>query len=405
MQEAARRGAHAPMRICMVITSFHPIVGGAERQVAALASLMIEEGHEVRVVTRRYPGLPAEERLGDIPVHRVSAPGPRRLGSLRFLLGAIGAIRALRPDVIHCHSLFAPALAGCLAHRPGRAALFVKPMSSGEATSVAAKPGGRLRLATLNRRAERIIAVSGEIERELLGLGTAPAKIRRIPNGVDVRRFRPCPGPEERSALRSRLGLGSGPIFVFAGRIARQKRLPMLLKAWPAVVAGAPGASLLIAGANRATPTGDQADVGDAEAIDRTLLDQPGIRHLGHVDAIEQYLQAADVFVLPSAREGLSNALLEACASGLAVIAADIGGAEDLVRSGENGLLFARDDAAALAEAMVSLAEDPVRRAALGMAARATAVERFDLRTTASRLLEEYATVLGQPAAAPARFS
>lgn len=377
-----------PLRICMIISSYHPIVGGAEKQVAQLAGLMTGQGHEVYILTRRYPGLAAAETIDGVKVRRIAMRKPVK--GVGFILGAARMVRELNPDVIHCHSLFSPALAGALGKRWTNAPLLAKPMCGGEATSIASKPLGRQRLAYMARAVDRFPMVSREIETELTELGVPAEKLRYIPNGVDGARFCPARTPVERDKLRLSLGLPAGPLFLFAGRLAAQKRLPLLLEAWSDVRESIPQATLAIAGANRASGSGYHATFGEGDEIPAALLEQPGVRMLGHVADMPNLLRAVDVFVLPSAREGLSNALLEACASGLACITARTGGAMDFMRDGENGLLFEVDDRQALATALAQLATDAERRARLGEAALRTVAESYDIRQTATSLLAQY---------------
>lgn len=377
----------AGLRVAMVITSYHPIVGGAERQVAQLARLMRDMGHDVHVVTRRHAGLARAEGVDGVPVHRVPCPGPKAARAAAFVIGAAATLRRLKPDVIHCHSLFAPAIAGRLGAALTGAPLLVKPMCGGEAEAISQKPFGRRRIADLGRHAGRLIAVSGEIVRELKGLGLPEDRIRFIANGVDLDRFQPVDAGRK-AALRRRLGLPDGVLVLFAGRLSAQKRLPLLLAAWPEAAAACPEARLLIAGANRMSNAGEH--VGDADAIPEAMFAAPRVTRLGHVDEMPDYLRAVDVFVLPSAREGLSNALLEACASGTAVIASNVGGTEDLIVPGENGLLFEVDDRAGLARALARLCGDAELRRRLGAAARASVAAGYDIAATAAGLVSQY---------------
>ena len=380
------------MKVAMVITSYHPIVGGAERQVAQLARLMVDAGHDLHVVTRRWPGLAARETIDGVEVHRVGGRGPKAVAAGSFVAGAVARLRRLRPHVIHSHSLFTPAIAATFGKLAVRAPVLVKPMCGGEATRVATKRFGRRRLEVYKRAVDRFIAVSCEIEAELVHLGVPADRIRRIPNGVDLSKFRPAADREERDAIRRRMGLPDGVLYVFAGRIAAQKRLPALLEQWPRVREAVPHATLAVAGANRRTSGTGRADGGGG--VPERLLHQDGVRVLGHVDAMPDLLRTADVFVLPSDREGLSNAMLEACASGLPTVAAAIGGAEDFVDHGRNGHLYAADRIDELGDGMIALGADGDRRASIGRAARETVVARYDIRRTAKLLTEEYQHLL-----------
>jgi glycosyltransferase involved in cell wall biosynthesis len=368
------------MRIAMVITSYHPIVGGAERQLQQVASRMAAAGHDVHVLTRHHPGLAPEEVIGGARVHRIAVPGPKAAAGAIFIVAAALRLRELAPDVIHSHSLFSPALAAALGKRLARAPLVAKPMMGGEARQIYRKPFGRCRIAHLGQTVDRFIAVSGEIRDELVALGVAPDRVVFIPNGVDLVRFRP-PGPGEKDELRRLQELPVGPLVLYAGRFAAQKRVPLLIAAWR--TARTPGATLLLAG----TARGDMPqDVGGSEV--------PGLRLLGVVEDMPSLLRAVDLFVLPSASEGLSNALLEACASGLPVLASRVGGTEDVIVDGENGVLFPVDDQAALHDALQRLLRDDGLRTRLGASARATVEERYDLDVTARELLALYRQVI-----------
>lgn len=383
------------MRVTMVITSYHPIIGGAERQLAQLARRFAAGGHAVTVVTRHHPGLMRRETIEGVEVVRIPSGGAKPLRKLGFLIEAARAVRASRPDVIHCHSLFSPALAGILG-APRAVPVLAKPMCGGEASDIAAKPLGKLRMAFYRRGLARLIAISGEIRDELLALGFPRQCIAEIPNGVDLDRFHPATEPARRREARLALGLPeAGFVLAYAGRLAAQKRLPMLLQAFHNLADRHPELHLAIAGANRSA--GREASVGGEEDrhLPPALLQHPRLHLLGQVDDMPAFLAAVDGFVLPSSREGLSNALLEACAAGLPSVSARIGGNVELVEEGRGGFLFAPDDEDDLTRAVEALIADPEAARAMGQAARRRVEEGFSLSVTAARLEALYADLAG----------
>jgi glycosyltransferase involved in cell wall biosynthesis len=159
-----------------------------------------------------------------------------------------------------------------------------------------------------------------------------------------------------------------------------EKRVEHLLAAWPAVRQEHRHAQLLILG-----------DGPSAEQLQRQA--GTGIHFLGRLDDIVPYLQAADLFVLPSATEGLSNSLLEAMSAGLPVVATDVGGAPDVVTSGQSGLLVPAEDPAALQKAILTALGDDRLRQQMAQQARQVIIDRYSLDTVAKKLIDLYKSV------------
>jgi glycosyltransferase involved in cell wall biosynthesis len=115
---------------------------------------------------------------------------------------------------------------------------------------------------------------------------------------------------------------------------------------------------------------------------------------LGQQENVQDYLEASDVFVLPSRMEGLCNALMEAMAVELACVASAIGGNVDLIADGDSGLLFASEDVGQLAAALVRLLSDGTERRRLGRRAREVIEARYALDRVASRYVALYRSLL-----------
>jgi glycosyltransferase involved in cell wall biosynthesis len=365
----------------MVIQGFHPLVGGAERQLQLLAPQLRRRGVDVHVITRRYDGLPAFEVIDGIPVHRVAIPGPKPVASLAFTFGAVAMVRRLRPDVVHAHELLSPTTAGVLAAALFSVPLLVKVLISGEVERLRTeRPLGRLRWWVIRRQVRCVLAITDAIDGELARHGVPEGRRRLIPNGVDLERYAPA-SPAQRVAARARFGLPpTGPVVSFVGRLEEQKNLRQLVEVWPRVQARVPDATLVLAGTGSLGP-----------AL-RELADG-SVRFLGSVDDVRALLQASEVFVLPSWREGLSNSLLEAMAAGLAVVTTAVGGTTEVVEHERSGLLVPPGDAAALEDALVRAVSDPSLRAALGHEARRVVDARFSLDDRVAQLCALYEEV------------
>jgi glycosyltransferase involved in cell wall biosynthesis len=370
----------AALRVAMVLLDYLPVQGGAQRQLAALAPLLRDRGVEMHVVTRRAPGAPARECKDGVAVRRLPAPGPRALAGPVFAAAALTRVAALRPDVVHAFSLFSPSLVAIWAKRLLGVGTLCKVLRGGRAGDVErlrGKPLAGMRVRRLRAAIDGLVAISDEIDAELDALGIPAARRHRIPNGVDTRRFQPAP-PEEQARRRRELGLPAAPIVVYCGRLVPEKRVDVLLEAWRGVEARLPGANLVIVG-----------DGVEAAALRRSA--GPGVRFVGEADDVLPFLQAADVFALPSDTEGSSNALLEAMAAGLPVVATRVGAATEVVAEGA-GRLVAPGDAVSLASALEAILTDPAR-ARLGAAGRARVVSDYALAGVADRLVRLYREV------------
>jgi glycosyltransferase involved in cell wall biosynthesis len=368
------------LRVAMIIQSYLPRLGGAERQLAALAPLLQSLDVELHIFTRRYPGLSAGEVIDGVPVTRTPVWPSKALTSTAYTLLTLAHLRRFRPDVIHAHELLSPATTAVLAHQLWRTPVVAKVLRGGylgDIDKLRRRLGGQRRLALLRRNVAAFITISREIERELEEIGITYPQQVPIPNGVDTDHFRPATA-EARQRARTRLGLLThAPIVLYTGRLEPEKRIDLLLAVWPAVRTVHPQATLLIVGSG---PEQARLQVAAGE----------GIHWSGAVTDVRPYLQAADLFVLPSSTEGLSNALLEAMAAGLPPLATAVGGALDLIRPGENGCLIPPDNGQALEEALLGLLSNPARLAAVGQQARCGVVADYALPNVARRLRQLY---------------
>jgi glycosyltransferase involved in cell wall biosynthesis len=378
------------LRVAKVIQSFPPVLGGAQRQAEALAPLLAARGADVTVITRRWtPDVAIRERRPGLRLVRVPGAGAGAAGSARWVAGAAGALLALRPDVIHAHDLLSPTTASLAAGRPLRAPVVVKVLSTGAGGDVdrlLSKPLGARRLAAAVRGVAAFVSLSADVDAELLEHGVPPERLHRIPNGVDLARFRP-PAADERERERRRLGLpDAGPLTLYCGRLDPVKRLDVLLEAF----AGVPG-HLLIAGG------GAEAERLRAAAAAPALRGRVTI--IPAVDDPAPLYRAADVYASASQTEGMSNSLLEAMATGLAAAASPASGMGELLEGGA-GAVAADASPAALRASLSRLADDEELRRALGARARQTVERRYSLAATADALSALYARVraAGPPA-------
>lgn len=369
-----------PLRIAYVLSHFHPHASGAERQALAQGRELVRRGHRVRVITRAIPGHDDDETIEGVVVHRwvrTSAAGP--LFGLSFVAGVARALRRLRGeiDLIHTHQGLWEAISTGLARpliRPRPT--LIQPASSGyygEAEELMRTKGAAV-LQRLILRNTAFAAISGDIERQWLDLGVPPGRMIRMASGVDDRHFRPGP-----SSLPT-LPIGR-PRVVFTGRLHPQKDLDLLVDIWPEVARQTRAHLVLIgAGPDRDRLATRAADLGVADSV----------HFAGSLPDPAEAIRGADLFVLPSVAEGMSNSLLEAMATGLPCLASDIGGNRDLITPGSTGWLAPPKDRPAWTRAIVEILRDPGLATEVGGRARALVEQQYSLTRIVDRYVALY---------------
>lgn len=371
------------MRILFCTLDYPPsAAGGAEQQARLQAEELIRRGHTVDVVCARAPGQ-SSGAVGGIQVHRLQyLPGSRVFSQATYLaMLAVFLVRRLRRyDLVHVHLANLQAdVAVAIARLLGRPA-YVKLAAGGPLGEI-----GRLRAVSWItryfglRHADAVQAISDEIAQDLRAIGVPPERIRRISNGVVPPR--PRGDTPERSALRSRLGLDPATtLAVYAGRMERAKGVADLLAAWRHIETA--NAQLLLVGS-----------LGLKDPVSMTEL-PPHVDYLGWTASLSEYLAAADLFIFPSHAEGMSNALLEAMASGLPAIATRVGAADEMIVDGDNGMLVGAGDVQALAHALERLIQDEAMRIRLGAKARDTIRRKFGIGPVVTAIERAYRDIV-----------
>lgn len=187
-------------------------------------------------------------------------------------------------------------------------------------------------------------------------------------SGVDTDAYAPAEKPER-------------PVFVFVGRLLRDKGVREYLQAARLVRQRHPQARcLLVGGAD------DNPSAIDPDEL-RGHVERGDVEWVGKVSDVRPYLRMSSVFVLPSYREGLPRSTLEAMACGLAVVTTDAPGCRDTVTHGDNGFLVPVGNAEALSDAMIALCEQPSLRNEMGNRSRRIALERFSCESVNADIL------------------
>lgn len=238
----------------------------------------------------------------------------------------------------------------------------------------------------LSACATRLLADSASQRQHLIQEGIVAAeKIEVLANGsmagVDTQRF--LPDVNARGQVRSRFGIQQDACcLLYVGRLTREKGVPDLIEAFNRLRPRFPNLHLLLVGP-------------DEEGLDLLFRDAPQIHRVGYTQAVEEYMAAADVFCLPSYREGFGLVLIEAGAVGLPVVASRIYGITDAVVEGETGLLHQPGDIDDLTRKLESLLEDASLRRALGEAGRRRVSAMFSTESVTDAMADFLQGLLG----------
>ena len=369
------------MKIALLSEKYTPDIGGLAISTERLARLLASAGHHVRVFCPGSNLLPSEKRTlthSGVSVTRFGAH--KRLDdTLVDWFELIIAEHKREPfDLLHAYFLtqagFVATYAGKYLNMPSvvsirgndieRAAFDPSKFSH---TIYALQNASAV---TTNAR-ELVKKAKAFVEREII----------LIPNGVDISLFKPM---EKNLALADALGIGHAPAAIplnnvpvvgFVGELREKKGLKTLLSAYAQVNKKRPTA-LLIVGEVRAGE--------DRQAFDEFRLSNPDSRIIvtGCISPsdLPAYYSLIDVFVHPSLRDGMPNAVLEAMACGKAVVVTPVGGVLDVVKGRENGSIVPANDAESLSKAIIELLSDESLRCRLGISARETIQKEFTVQ-------------------------
>ncbi len=360
----------------------------------SLARGLEEAGWEVVLVA---PAGPYSEKLASMGFRCLVAPMHRRslnvVSEARLLLWLWRLLRTERVDLVHGITIKCVVYGGlaglmaCVARVSSVTGLGYVFISDDLKARVlrpivralmrVALGGGYSRLILLNRDDEKLFLSERLVSQD---------RIRFIPGaGVDCARFAPAASAQ---GERSRISV------LLVGRMLWDKGVAEFVEAARILRAEGRNLRFILAGA---------PDPGNPAAILEATLEEwraeGSVEWLGHVDDMPALLAAADIFVLPSYREGLPQSLIEAAACARPLIATDVPGCREVVTDGVDGLLVPPRQSEPLARAIARVADDPALGRRLGEAARAKALAEYDERIIVAKTIAVYDELMGQPRA------
>lgn len=350
-------GMNQALSIVHVVDSLE--VGGLERVTVDLAKAQLAAGHQVCVFSiNATQGLKPELLASGIDViegHKAGTLDRKVLSKLRELL------RVRRADVVHAHNFV-----------PNYYAALAKLMMRRSPVQVCTCHDMGMRLANRKLRwlfkwsltqTQEVAMVGRQVYERYLNTGLVPAAhARPVLNGIPLAKFERTQAQRERA--RAELDLDADDVVIgCVGRLVPLKNHRLMIEVFPRLKERHPRLKLVIIGDGELMPA-LQAQVAAMGVGESVIL-------AGQRSNVSALLPALDIFALPSQTEGVSIALLEACASGLAVLATRVGGNPEIIDDGGTGILIPADDNEALAVGLERLVSQPEWRRQLGSAAAA----------------------------------
>jgi len=376
-----------PPRIVHLVYSLG--TGGLENGLVNIINRTPPQRYRHAIVCIDRSGPFAGRLQGDVPVIELRKRPGHDLGCYRRLLAALAV---LQPALVHSRNLAALEMQLAVALRRG-----VRRVHGEHGRDLSDLDGSNWKYRLLRRSLRPLIhgwiAVSEDLASYLRrDIGVRAAQVHQLDHGVDSERFA-VPGTDRcRQALPAGFLPPDGLLVGTVGRLAGVKDQQSLLAAFAQLRSAAPDLAprlrlaLVGDGPERAALAAQAVALGIADAT----------WFAGDRSDVPALLAALDLFALPSLAEGISNTVLEAMASGVPVVATDVGGNPELVKPGVNGVLVPVGDAAALAQALLVLLRDDTGRRDMGRQAREWVSERFHWDRTVERYLAVYDQVIAQ---------
>lgn len=234
---------------------------------------------------------------------------------------------------------------------------------------------------------QKVIAISDAVKDHLeRDLGVTPGRIELVYSGVDIDKFSKVNLTDEAGRTKKLLGLKNSFVVGTIGRLSPVKGQRFLIEAAPSIISKMADVEFIIVGSGP-----EEARLKD---MVKTLRLEDAVHFLSSSPQTSKFLSVMDVFVLPSVKEGLGMALLEALASGKACVASDVGGVADIIKDGTSGLLVSVGDVDGIAGAILRLMNDNALRSRLGENGRILVKDKFSLDSMADKIGDLYKNML-----------
>ena len=379
----------------LVVDGFPKALGGGERVVLRLAELLPAYGYRTSILTFRiHPESTVLRSPPPCPLYLLPLQRTYGLSSLRAAWTFRRFLRAENVRLVMTFFESADLWAGAVTRLLSHAKLVWNRRDMG----ILRERKHSLAYRWLARAPHRIFAVSEKVRRYTIEVDrVAPRRVETVYNGLDLHRFPglshfPAIPTAEPAAGASAEPTLSGLHITTVGNLRHVKGHDVLLRAATSVLARFPETRFSIAGAVL-----EPAYAAELHRLAQELGIAANVSFPGPITDLPAYLVTADMFVLPSRSEGFSNAILEAMACGLPVVATDVGGNSEAVEDGVTGLIVPPEAPDRLADALALLVEEPQRARQMGVRGRERVQERFSEEAVLHQISGAFSQLLGSP--------
>ncbi len=363
--------------VLLVVDQFARTLGGGERIVLKLASLLPKYGYRVSILTFSAHPESAALRSPPCPIYLLSLQRTYDFHALKAAFELKQFLREQRIQIVQTFFESSDLWAGFVTKTMSDAKLIWSRRDLG----ILRGRKHRIAYRRMSGVPDRVFAVSEQVRRHCIDVdGIEPSRVQTIYNGLDLADWTSASKPAK---------LPGEFLVTTVGNIRRVKGHDVLIKAAGLVVKQFPGVVFSIAG-----EVLEPDYFEELHGLIRDLNLAEHVRFAGNITNLREYLFAADLFVLPSRSEGFSNAIVEAMAASLPVIATNVGGNAEAVEQGVSGFIVPSEDPAALATAITRLLSNKPQAQEMGEAGRRLARERFTTDAMMHEITLAYAELL-----------
>jgi glycosyltransferase involved in cell wall biosynthesis len=363
--------------VLLVLDQFPKTLGGGERIVLRLAALLPRYGYRASILTFSAHPESAGLQTPPCPIYLLPLQRTYDLSALRAALDLRGFLKQQRIQIVQTFFESSDLWAGFVTKTMSDAKLIWSRRDMG----ILRDSKHHLAYRLMSRIPDRVFAVSEEVRQHCVAVDRIkPSLVETIYNGIDVADWDAASTPAK---------LLGASVVATVGNIRRVKGHDVFIKAAASIAAQFPQVSFNIAG-----EVLEPDYFEELQTLIRNLKLSGRVDFVGGVANLREYLSTADIFVLPSRSEGFSNAIVEAMAASLPVVATDVGGNAEAVTDGVSGFIVPSEDPAALAAAIAQLLSDPSKAHEMGAAGKKLASEKFTTDAMMHQITLAYANLL-----------